>query len=40
MVMHKGKIIEQNTADEIFYNPQENYTKELLQAVPGVKLVI
>jgi peptide/nickel transport system ATP-binding protein len=40
MVMHKGKIIEQGTADEIFYQPKENYTKELLNAVPGVKLVI
>lgn len=40
MVMHKGKIIEQGDADEIFYRPQENYTKELLNAVPGSKLVV
>ena len=40
MVMHKGKIIEQGTAGEIFYQPKENYTKELLNAVPGSKLVI
>ncbi len=39
MVMNKGKIIEQGTADEIFYQPKENYTKELLNAVPGTKLV-
>jgi ABC-type oligopeptide transport system ATPase subunit len=37
MVMHKGKIIEQNFADEIFYHPKENYTKELLNAVSGIK---
>ena len=40
MVMHNGKIIEQNTANEIFYNPQENYTKELLNAVPGIKFAL
>ncbi len=39
MVMNKGKIIEQGTANEIFYNPKEKYTKELLNAVPGSKLV-
>ena len=40
MVMNKGKIIEQGTADEIFYNPKEDYTKELLNAAPGVKMVL
>jgi peptide/nickel transport system ATP-binding protein len=35
MVMNKGKIIESGTADEIIFNPKENYTKELLAAVPG-----
>jgi peptide/nickel transport system ATP-binding protein len=35
IVMNKGKIIESGTADEIFFSPQENYTKELLAAVPG-----
>ncbi len=40
MVMHKGKIIEQNSADEIFYNPKENYTKELLNAVSGIKFAL
>ena len=32
-VMHKGKIIEYNTAKEIISNPQEDYTKNLLNAV-------
>lgn len=40
MVMNKGKIIESGTADEIIFNPKENYTKELLAAVPGQKLLI
>jgi peptide/nickel transport system ATP-binding protein len=35
MVMNKGKIIESGTADEIIFSPKENYTKELLAAVPG-----
>jgi peptide/nickel transport system ATP-binding protein len=35
MVMNKGKIIESGTADEIIFNPKENYTKELLAAMPG-----
>ncbi len=40
MVMNKGKIIEQNSADEIFYHPKEKYTKELLNAISGIKLAI
>jgi len=32
-VMQHGKIIEQGTVTEIFANPQQQYTKELLQAV-------
>lgn len=38
MVMNKGKIIESGTADEIIFNPKENYTKELLAAVTGQKV--
>lgn len=34
-VMQSGKIIEQNTAEELYHNPQQNYTRELLEAVPG-----
>jgi peptide/nickel transport system ATP-binding protein len=36
MVMNKGKIIESGTADEIIFNPKENYTKELLAAAPSM----
>ena len=32
IVMKKGCIVEQNTVDEIFDNPQHDYTKQLLAA--------
>ena len=38
IVMRNGKIIEQGNANEIFYHPKENYTKELLNATPNSKL--
>ncbi len=34
-VMNKGKIVEQNTASDIYKNPQEDYTKKLLSAIPS-----
>ncbi|ABY22905.1 oligopeptide transporter, ATPase protein [Renibacterium salmoninarum ATCC 33209] len=33
-VMRKGVIVETGTAEEIFYNPQHEYTQALLAAVP------
>lgn len=33
-VMYAGKIVEYGTADDIFYNPQHEYTKGLLQSIP------
>lgn len=33
-VMHSGKIVEMNPADNIYTNPQEEYTKKLLSATP------
>lgn len=33
-VMYAGQIVEQGTADEIFYRPQHPYTKKLLESVP------
>ncbi|MFJ4253106.1 dipeptide ABC transporter ATP-binding protein [Microbacterium sp. NPDC090003] len=37
-VMEKGKIVEQGTVDEIFANPQQEYTDRLLQAIPGASI--
>lgn len=36
MVMYAGSVCEKGTADEIFYNPQHEYTKGLLRSVPSV----
>jgi oligopeptide/dipeptide ABC transporter ATP-binding protein len=36
-VMHKGKIIEQGENDQLFANPQRDYTRRLLAAVPRPK---
>jgi oligopeptide transport system ATP-binding protein len=33
-VMHDGKIVEQGTADQVCEQPSDDYTKELLAAVP------
>ena len=37
IVMQNGKIIEENTAENIYYHPQMEYTKKLLAAIPQVK---
>lgn len=34
-VMRKGQIVEKATTDEVFANPREQYTKDLLDAIPG-----
>jgi ABC-type oligopeptide transport system ATPase subunit len=33
-VMNRGQIIELGPAEEVYTNPQEDYTKALLSAVP------
>ena len=35
VVMYNGKIQELNEADELFNNPQNDYTKKLIDALPG-----
>ncbi|UGS26893.1 ABC transporter ATP-binding protein [Microbacterium resistens] len=37
-VMEKGRLVEKGTVDEIFSNPQEEYTERLLQAIPGASI--
>ena len=36
MVMEKGRMVELNTADELYANPQQEYTKRLIAAIPRV----
>lgn len=38
IVMYAGSVCEQGTVDEIFYNPQHEYTKGLLRCVPSADL--
>lgn len=38
VVLRNGKVVEQGATDQVFYNPQAAYTRELLAAVPGQKL--
>ena len=33
-VMYNGELVEINNTDEIFHQPEHNYTKELLRAIP------
>ncbi|QXP73100.1 ABC transporter ATP-binding protein [Tenacibaculum sp. AHE15PA] len=37
IVMHKGKIIEQGKAVDLFIHPKENYTKALINSKPNTK---
>ena len=36
IVMYAGKVCERGTADEIFYNPQHEYTKGLIRSIPRI----
>lgn len=38
LVMYHGKCVEYNESEEVFENPNEDYTKKLLSAVPGKTL--
>jgi peptide/nickel transport system ATP-binding protein len=33
-VMYRGKIVEQGDGEQVFINPQHEYTQRLLSAVP------
>ena len=40
VVMQKGKLVEHATTDEVFDHPRKQYTRDLLDAIPGGKLQI
>ena len=35
LVMRNGKVIEEGEADEIYSNPQKNYTQKLIDSIPS-----
>lgn len=35
-IMYAGRIVERGTVDEIFYNPQHEYTKGLINSMPKI----
>jgi peptide/nickel transport system ATP-binding protein len=35
VVMHAGKIVESGTAQEVYANPREDYTKDLISSIPS-----
>ena len=38
VVMQHGRLVEHATTDEVFEHPRRQYTKDLLDAIPGGKL--
>lgn len=38
MVMHRGQIVETGAADSIYTNPQQDYTRCLINAIPKIQL--
>ena len=36
VVMFNGKIVEQGPVEQIFHEPQHDYTKKLISAVPRI----
>ena len=38
LVMNKGKIVEEGPSDAVYFNPKNEYTKKLIDAIPGKKI--
>ena len=36
IVMHRGRIVEEGTSDEVLKNPKEAYTRRLMASVPKI----
>lgn len=34
VVMNKGKVVEEGTAEQVYHHPKHSYTQQLLQAIP------
>jgi peptide/nickel transport system ATP-binding protein len=39
LVMYKGKIVEEGTADDVYYSPKNEYTQKLVNAIPGKGII-
>lgn len=39
IVMHNGNMVESGVTEEIFYHPKEDYTKELINAIPRLEKI-
>ncbi|MDH6180383.1 peptide/nickel transport system ATP-binding protein [Microbacteriaceae bacterium SG_E_30_P1] len=39
-VMRQGRIVEAATVDEVFEHPKDDYTRELLEAIPGRSIAL
>ncbi len=39
LVMHNGNIVESGSTHEVFYHPKEEYTKQLIQAIPKLEKI-
>ena len=39
LVMHKGKIVEEGDAGQVYHHPKNEYTQKLINAIPGKSLL-
>lgn len=39
LVMNKGKIVEEGLADSVYFSPKNEYTKKLIDAIPGKEML-
>jgi oligopeptide transport system ATP-binding protein len=40
LVLYQGEIVEQGSGDDLFERPQQAYTQQLLQSIPGRSLLV
>ena len=40
VVMEKGRVVESGHAEPLFAHPREEYTRELIDAVPGARIAL